>query len=170
MEEYTETHPLRTKPHTVAQTGQKLRISVDQILHLIVIVPHGFWEEQFADAPEYVLVAGDARSEDYHDIVTEDMILIPFEPSCRSFIVWATRTEFRLQKAWVDTILAVVQYRVQLYFLKRACTEMMGCINAIALDNIAPSFVYQVCHDLFVLCSVFLLSLSNYLCAVSGLP
>jgi hypothetical protein len=51
MEEYTKKHPLRTKPHVVAQTGEKRSINTDQVLHRITIVPHGFWEEQFADAP-----------------------------------------------------------------------------------------------------------------------
>jgi hypothetical protein len=169
MAEYTEKHPLRTKPHTVAQTGKKRSIDADQVQHRICVVPHGFWEEQFADAPEYVLVAGDAGSGDQYDVATEEMILSPLESTCGSFIAWATRTEFRLQQPWVDTVLAVVRHRVQLYLCNRARTDKIGCINAIALDNIAPSFVYQVCLALFVLDSVFWLSLSNCLCAVSGL-
>jgi hypothetical protein len=167
MKEYTEKHPLRTKPHMVAQTGKKRSIEADQVQHRIVVVPEGFWEDQFTASPEYVLVAGDAGSGKY--VATEETILSPLDSTCESFIAWATRTEFRLQQPWVDTVLAVVRHRVQLYLCNRASKYKVGCINAIALDNIAPSFVYQVCLALFVLDSVFWLSLSNCLCAVSGL-
>ena len=169
MEEYIKTHPLRTKPHMVVQIRKILRLFAAAIISCVVIVPPGFWQQQFVHSPGYVLVAGDAGSGDDHD-ATEDMTLTKVAHSCNSFIAWATRTEIRLPLAWVDTILAVVWYRVLLFLCNRARADIMGSINTIALDNIAPSFVYQVCHELFVLCSVFWLSLSNYLCAVSGLP
>jgi hypothetical protein len=178
MAEYREKHPLRTTPHMVVQTETKLSIPTSAISARVVIVPAGFWQPQMRHGPAYVLVVGAVASWDPRAVAsgddrldtTEDMDLVPVSHSLNSFIAWATRTEFRLPLAWVDTILAVVRYRVLLFLRNRARAEMMGSITAIALDNIAPSFVYQVCHDLFVLCSVFWLSLSNYLCAVSGLP
>ena len=100
-------------------------------------------------------MAGDTESGDYFDVPMEEMILIPLEPTCRSFIVWATRTEFRLQQAWVDTVLAVVRYCVQLYFVQESQHRQDQVYQRHRLDNIALSFVYQVCHALFVLDSVF---------------
>jgi len=169
MAEYREKHPLRTMPHMVVQTESRLSIRANAISARVVIVPAGFWQPQMRHGPTYLLVVGAVASGDPRAFaadrtedndITEDMDLVPISHSLNSFIAWATRTEFRLPLAWVDTILAVVRYRVLLFLRNRARAEMMGSITAIALDNIATSFVYQVCHDLFVLCSVFWLSLS----------